>query len=180
MTNYEKEGGRRQGCEGAITCWGHYTQNQFGRGVGGVGGRLKQFLDHKSSTRWHSVCYHFFVQEFPLKSNFRAQNTGQCSDLRAQKHKGSDSRAQNKIITNGGYRFYIHFYKVPTSHIPTSTILCHFHILTFPYSAMWFGHDCQTTWQNMEMDTEQFRNLQEYGRCNIYVSGTQNCILRWW
>ena len=41
--------------------------------------------------------------------------------------------------------------------------------LPFPYSAMWFGHDCQTTWQNMEMDSEQFRNLQESGRCNIYI-----------
>ena len=45
--------------------------------------------------------------------------------------------------------------------------------LPFPYSAMWFGHECQTTWQNMEMDTEQFRNVQDYGRCNRYVSGTK-------
>ena len=43
--------------------------------------------------------------------------------------------------------------------------------LPFPYSAMWFGHDCQTTWQNTEIDTEQFRNLQESGRCDTYVSG---------
>ncbi len=45
--------------------------------------------------------------------------------------------------------------------------------LPFPYSAMWLGHECQTTWQNMEMDTEQFRNLQESGTCNRYVSGTK-------
>ena len=48
--------------------------------------------------------------------------------------------------------------------------------LPFPYSAMWFGHNCQTTWQNMEMGTEQFRNLQESGRCNRYVSGTKKNI----
>ena len=46
--------------------------------------------------------------------------------------------------------------------------------LPFPYSAMLFGHDCQTTWQNMEMDTEQFRNVQESERYDIYVSGTKN------
>ena len=77
MANYEKGGGRRLGCEGAITFWGHYTENQFGTGVWGEGradwgtrgplpvgaithktslgeglrGRLKQFLVHKSSTR---------------------------------------------------------------------------------------------------------------------------------
>jgi hypothetical protein len=28
-------GGRRLGCEGAITCWAHYTENQFGTGLGG-------------------------------------------------------------------------------------------------------------------------------------------------
>jgi hypothetical protein len=92
--------------------------------------------------------------------------------FKGPKHKGSDSRAQNKIITNGGYRFYIHIYKVPPTFL-LPTILCHFHILPFPYSAMWFGHYCQTTWQNMEMDTEQLRNLQESGRCNIYISGTK-------
>ena len=48
--------------------------------------------------------------------------------------------------------------------------------LTFPYSAMWFGHDCQRTWQNMEMDAEQFRNLQESERYNRYVSGTKSTI----
>ena len=26
------------------------------------------------------------------------------------------------------------------------------------------------------MDTEQFRNLQESGRCNIYVSGTKTTL----
>ena len=26
------------------------------------------------------------------------------------------------------------------------------------------------------LDTEQFRNLQESGRCNIYVSGTKNIV----
>jgi len=39
---------------------------------------------------------------------------------------------------------------------------------------MLFGHDCQTTWQNMVMDTEQFRNVQESERYDIYVSGTKN------
>ena len=29
--------------------------------------------------------------------------------------------------------------------------------LPFPYSAMWLAHECQTTWQNMEMDTGKFR-----------------------
>ena len=45
--------------------------------------------------------------------------------------------------------------------------------LPFPYSAMLFGHDCQTTWQNVEMDTEKFRNLQESERYDIFVSGTK-------
>ena len=45
--------------------------------------------------------------------------------------------------------------------------------LPFPYSAMLFGHDCQTTCHNMEMDTEQFRNLQESESYDIYVSGTK-------
>ena len=52
---------------------------------------------------------------------------------------------------NGDYTFYIDKLKVPT-HVrapPPS--------LPFPYSAMWFGHDCQATWQNMEMDTGKFR-----------------------
>jgi len=48
----------------------------------------------------------------------------------------------------------------------------------FPYSAMLFGHDCQTTWQNMEMDTEQFRNLQESERYDIYLSGSNKKITR--
>ena len=30
----------------------------------------------------------------------------------------------------------LHIYLQGTSHIPTSTILCHFHILPFPYSAI--------------------------------------------
>jgi hypothetical protein len=38
---------------------------------------------------------------------------------------------------------------------------------------MWFGHACQTTWQNMEIDKAKFRNLQGSGRCNLYVSGTK-------
>ncbi len=42
--------------------------------------------------------------------------------------------------------------------------------LPFPYSAMWLAHECQTTWQNMEMDTGKFRNLQDSGRWNRYVS----------
>jgi len=42
---------------------------------------------------------------------------------------------------------------------------------------MWFGHECQTTWKNMEMDTEQFRNLQESERYNRYVSCTKIYIL---
>ena len=41
--------------------------------------------------------------------------------------------------------------------------------LPFPYSAMLLGHDCQTTWQNMEMDTEQFRNVQESERYLRYI-----------
>ena len=44
----------------------------------------------------------------------------------------------------------------------------------FPYSAMLFGHYCQTKWQNMEMDKEQFRNLQESERYDIYITGTKN------
>ena len=52
--------------------------------------------------------------------------------------------------------------------------------LPFPYSAKLFGHECQTTWQNMEMDTEQFRNLQESGTCNRYVSGTKNIQEQGW
>ena len=46
------------------------------------------------------------------------------------------------------------------------------HSLPFPNSAMLFGHDCQT-WQNMEMDTEQFRNVQESERSDMYVSVTK-------
>ena len=65
---------------------------------------------------------------------------------------------------------YIHIFKVPPPHSYFNNSL------PFPYSAMLFGHDCQTTWQNMEMDTEQFRNLQESGRCNIYLSGSNKKI----
>ena len=71
---------------------------------------------------------------------------------------------------NGDYTFYIDKLKVPTHerdpppHPPSS--------LPFPYSAIWLAHECQTTWQNMEMDTGQFRNVQDSGRCNRYVSGT--------
>jgi len=42
---------------------------------------------------------------------------------------------------------------------------------TFPYSAMWLAHERQTTWQNMEMDTGKFRNVQDSGRWNRYISG---------
>ena len=55
---------------------------------------------------------------------------------------------------NGDYTFYIDKLKVPTHEraplpLPSS--------LPFPYSAMWLAHECQTTWQNMEMDTGKFR-----------------------
>ena len=43
--------------------------------------------------------------------------------------------------------------------------------LPFPYSAMWLAHECQTTWQNMEMGTGKFRNVQDSGTCNKYISG---------
>ena len=46
--------------------------------------------------------------------------------------------------------------------------------LPFPYSAMWLAHECQTTWQNMEMDTGKFRNVQDSGRWNRYVSGRKS------
>ena len=49
--------------------------------------------------------------------------------------------------------------------------------LPFLYSAILFGHDCETTWQNMEMDTEKFRNAQESERYDIYVSGTKRLLL---
>jgi len=32
------------------------------------------------------------------------------------------------------------------------------------------AHECQTTWQNMEMDTGKFRNLQDSGRWNSNTS----------
>jgi len=67
---------------------------------------------------------------------------------------------------NGDYTFYIDKLKVPTHKRapppPPS--------LPFPYSAMWLAHECQTTWQNMEMDTGKFRNLQDSGRWNSNTS----------
>ena len=71
---------------------------------------------------------------------------------------------------NGDYTFHIDKLKVPTHErapLPPPS-------LPFPYSAMWLAHECQTTWQNMEMDTGKFRNLQDSGRWNRYVSGRKN------
>ena len=77
---------------------------------------------------------------------------------------------------------FLHTYSQGTSHIPHSSWLLEGGDCVtpspFPNSAMLFGHDCQTTWQNMEMDTEQFRNLQESGICNIYVSSTKTKYCR--
>jgi len=55
---------------------------------------------------------------------------------------------------NGDYTFHIDKLKVPTHErapLPPPSSL------PFPYSAMWLAHECQTTWQNMEMDTGKFR-----------------------
>ena len=71
---------------------------------------------------------------------------------------------------NGDYTFFIDKLKVPTlkrAPLPPSS-------LPFPYYAMWLAHECQTIWQNMEMDTGKFRNLQDSGRWNRYVSGRKN------
>ena len=59
---------------------------------------------------------------------------------------------------NADYTFYIDKLKVPTHERapPPSS-------LPFSYSAMWLGHECQTTWQNMEMEQnnlEIYRNLE--------------------
>ena len=65
-----------------------------------------------------------------------------------------------KKMTNEGYKFYIIFSRyLQHSYFSNS--------LPFPFSAMLFGHDSQTTWQNLEMDTEQFRNVQESERYDI-------------
>ena len=48
--------------------------------------------------------------------------------------------------------------------------------LPFPYSAILFGHDCQTTWQNMKMDAEQFRNVQNL-KGTIYASPVQKYFI---
>jgi len=72
---------------------------------------------------------------------------------------------------NGDYTFYIEKLKVPShERAPLPPPSSSFHI-SFPYSAMWLAHECQTTWQNMEMDTGQFSNVQDSGRCTRYVSG---------
>ena len=69
---------------------------------------------------------------------------------------------------NGDYTFYIDKLKVPThERAPLPPPLS----LPLPYSAMWLAHECQTTWQNMEMDTGKFINLQDSGRWNRYVCG---------
>jgi hypothetical protein len=41
---------------------------------------------------------------------------------------------------------------------------------------MWLANECETTWQNMEMDTGKFRNLQDSGRWNRYVPDRKNMI----
>ena len=74
---------------------------------------------------------------------------------------------------NGDYTFYIDKLKVPTHErapLPPPSSL------PFPYSAMWLAHECQTTWQNMEMDSGKFKNLQDSGTCNRYVSGRKNIL----
>jgi len=64
---------------------------------------------------------------------------------------------------NGDYTFYLDKLKVPTHKKgPPSSF-------PFPYSAMWLAHECQTTWQNMEMNTGPFRNVQDSGRGNRKV-----------
>jgi len=90
--------------------------------------------------------------------------------FKGPKHEGSDSRAQNKIITNGGYRFYIHIYKVPTSHIPTSTILCHFHIL--PCGLAMTAKQHGRIWKWIQNNLEIYWTLE--GAIYTYVSGTKN------
>ena len=72
---------------------------------------------------------------------------------------------------NGDYTLHIDKLKVPTHErapLPPPSSL------PFPYSAMWLAHECQTTWQYMEMDTGKFRNVQDSGRGNRYVSGRNN------
>jgi hypothetical protein len=64
---------------------------------------------------------------------------------------------------------YIRLRYLPHSYLSNS--------LPFPNSAMLFGHDCQTTWQNMEMDAEQCINVHTYEGYDIYVSGTKNYFL---
>ena len=74
--------------------------------------------------------------------------------------------------TNEGYKFYIGTYiQVPPTFLlqqfSAISIFCHV-----------FGHDCQTTWQNMEMDTEQSRNVPYRNlKGTIYTSPVQKlCI----
>ena len=68
-------------------------------------------------------------------------------------HKMTLSLSMSMLV-NGDYSFYIDKLKVPTHERAPPFLLCHFHILPcgWPMNA-------KTTWQNMEMDTEQFRNL---------------------
>jgi len=40
-----------------------------------------------------------FVQEFPIKSDFRAKNTRAAQRFKGPKHEGSDSRAQNHNLS---------------------------------------------------------------------------------
>ena len=74
---------------------------------------------------------------------------------------------------NGDYTFHIDKLKVPTHERAPLPPLSS---LPFPYSAMWLAHECQTTWQNMEMETGKFRNLQDSATCNRYVSGRKKII----
>jgi len=70
-----------------------------------------------------------------------------------------------KKITNEGKNFtYIYSRYLPHSYFSNS--------MPFPYSAMLLGHDCQTTWHNMEMD---MNNLEMYRNLNgtIYTSTVQ-------
>ena len=76
---------------------------------------------------------------------------------------------------NGDYTFYIDKLKVLTHERAPSPPSS----LPFPYSAMWLAHECQTTWQNMEMDTGKFRiyRILKGGKDTSPVEKKENPIL---
>ena len=134
-------------------------QNQFRILVRG----FPQLLVQKSSTRWRSFCYLLSVISY-LISHISYL-------LSLIFYLLSYFILRWLLYTkNNQWRVQIlHTYFQGTSHIPTSTILCHFNIVPCCLAMTAKQHGRKWKW----IPTEQFRNLQESGTCNIYVSGTK-------